>query len=173
MSTRNRARCRIDDERSSVENKRGTGIRAPAVLSLFLIFMLGTGVGLSAQEGQPEQPSAEIAGPEQTMMESCQAMAAKMKEMKARMAAMDEKLIALTEKMNAVSGEAKTKAIAAVVNETVEQHTSMRGMMMTMQPRMMQHMMGHRGGGMRSGMMRSMENCPMMKMMSESGEASD
>lgn len=64
-------------------------------------------------------------------------------EMKARMKSQDEKLAALVATMNSAEGTAKVDAIAAVVNELVEQRNAMRGHMSQMHKR--------RGGGKHKG----------------------
>jgi hypothetical protein len=50
-------------------------------------------------------------------------------QMMAEMAAGNAKLDGLVKEMNAVSGEAKVTAMAAVINELVQQHTAMHGRM--------------------------------------------
>ena len=60
-------------------------------------------------------------------------------QMMAEMKADDAKLDALGKEMNSSTGDVKTNAIAAVVNELVRQHKSMHGRMGQMQG----HVMGH------------------------------
>jgi hypothetical protein len=91
-----------------------------------------TQLGLSAQAAQPQQPSM------QDMMKMHEQMMAEMK-------AGDAKLDALVKEMNAATGDAKVNAVAAVVNELVQQHRAMHGRMGEMH----QHMMGMGRGMMR------------------------
>lgn len=74
----------------------------------------------------------------------------------------DARLADLTAKMNqAASGDQKTEAMAAVINELVAQHTRALARTQEMQSQMMTHMMAHlQHGGAAEAM-----QCPMMKMM--------
>ncbi|HEU4893341.1 MAG TPA: hypothetical protein VFT47_17420 [Vicinamibacterales bacterium] len=58
-------------------------------------------------------------------------------EMMAEMKAADAKLDTLVQGMNAANGEARVTAIAAVVNELVQQHKAMHSRMGEMHKRMM------------------------------------
>lgn len=101
------------------------------------------------------------------MVEKHQAMMAEHKAaMEAHMARMDE----LIAGMNAASGDAKTDAVAAVINEMWTHHQSMREQMGGM------GMMGGHGkmGGHHAGCpcpMHGDGGCPMMKEGTEQGES--
>ena len=94
------------------------------------------------------------------MAAKCKAMMADQEKMMTEMKGADQRLDDLVGKMNAASGSEKADAIAAVVNELVNQRRTMRDGMMKMQHGMMAHMMDHMQAGKDS-----MAMCPMMKQM--------
>jgi hypothetical protein len=131
-------------------------------------------VNQSAAQTQPSTPGQ----PGQSGMDEKQAaaMMAERQKMMENMRAMDRKLEDLVAKMNAARGDDKVNAIATVVSELATQRIRMHDDMMGMQARMMSHMMQHmqsmQGGagmmhGQQGGAAYSMENCPMMKEMSQ------
>jgi hypothetical protein len=91
----------------------------------------------STAQGAGSQPGPGM----QEMMKMHERMMAEMK-------AGDSRLEALLKDMNAATADAKVAAMAAVVNELVQQHRAMHGRMGTMHQQMMT-MMGGRGGMMR------------------------
>ena len=90
------------------------------------------------------------------MPAKCKAMMEKKQQMMQKCKAMDAKLDELVAAMNAAKGQQKIDAMAALLNELVQQRKSMHKMMMNMQ------------GGMMSGMMHegmskeSKKKCKMM-----------
>jgi hypothetical protein len=136
-------------------------------------------------KGAAPSPQSSTQKPPSMMVEESQAsaMMAQRQQMMASMRALDQKLDALVSKMNAARGTDKVDAIAAVVKEMVTQRTQMRDQMMTMDDRMMGHMIQHMTsmqGGMMSMMnggqksaVPSMDNCPMMKTLTQEGTAGD
>jgi hypothetical protein len=119
---------------------------------LLLVWMLMFAAGsigvVPAAFGQPPD--------RQQMQEKCQEMMEKHQQMQQEMAAMDARLEELVQQMNAATGEARIDAMAAVINELVEQRQDMHEMMMEMGPGMMGHMMMHMDPEM-------MQMCPMMQ----------
>ena len=110
-----------------------TRLSVAAVLVIVTLALGVTGFGFSVAEAtQPQQPNT------QAMMKMHEQMMAEMK-------AGDAKLDALVKDMNDAKGDAKLNAIAAVVNELVQQHKTMHGRM----GQMHQQMMGGRGKMMR------------------------
>ena len=99
--------------------------------------------------------------PTAAMQQKCEAMAAEHDGMMSRMKLMDETLNRLVVAMNAADATHKVDAMSAVVNELVTQRQTMRGMNSMMQGHAMSHMNEHT----KSGAMRSMDHCPMMKSM--------
>lgn len=102
--------------------------------------------------GQTEAPKPM----QQPMNPACQAMMQQMQTMQQQMKTMDDRLDKLVAGMNAASGPERVDAMAAVINELVNQRKQME----TMMPAMMQHMTEHMQAGMKGD---SMANCPMMK----------
>ena len=99
----------------------------------------GFSVASASQQGPAAQATAQPTRPGMhDMMKMHDQMMAEMK-------AADSKLDALVKDMNAATGDAKVKALAAVVNELVQQHKAMHGHM----GQMHQQMMGERGRMMR------------------------
>jgi len=109
---------------------------------LALVFAL-TGWGGSAFAVEQQSPAAQQ--PAQPQQPDMQAMMKLHEQMMAEMKAGDAKLDALAKDMNSATGEARVTAIAAVVNELVQQHKTMHGRM----GQMHQQMMGGRGRMMR------------------------
>ena len=100
---------------------------------------VGFGSVAFAQQGSAARETTPPPQPNmQTMMKMHEQMMAEMK-------AADATLDALVKDMNSATGEAKVIAMAAVVNELVQQHKAMHGRM----EQMHQQMMGGRGGMMR------------------------
>src|SRR3990172_9990105 len=91
------------------------------------------------------------------MMESCKAIMDKHKEMQTKMAHMDQKLNDLVKKMNETNGNDKVEAMAALLNELVNQRRGMHQMMFGHQGMMMERMSEHMQNGAAS-----MMQCPMM-----------
>ena len=88
--------------------------------------------------------TARAAAPQAPQPPAQSGMAEMMKmheKMMAEMKAADARLDALVKAMNTAAGDAKTNAIAAVVNELVAEHKRMHAHMGEMH----QHMMGGRG----------------------------
>jgi hypothetical protein len=121
-------------------------IDLPGMLLLLLV-----GIGLAAPALAQNRPMTP-----QQMQEKCQEMMARHQEMQQEMAAMDARLEELVVQMNAASGEARVDAMAAVINELIEQRRDMHEMMAEMGPGMMGHMMMHMDP-------ETMEMCPMMQ----------
>lgn len=119
---------------------------------LFFGLALTTAFALQSQEGGQKDGQ---------MAKHCHEMMQRHENMQAQMETMDRKLVGLVGQMNQARGDAKVNAMAAVINELVEQRKQMRSQMMDMGPGMMGHMMEHMQGmeGMK-GM-----SCPMMKGM--------
>ena len=116
---------------------------------------------LAAQTPQEHQhAAADKAAPHAGMAAKCQAMMAEHDKMMAETKAADLRLDALVARMNAATGQPKTDATAAALNEMVAERKSMHDGMMKMLPGMMAHMMEHMQEGKDS-----MPMCPMMKMM--------
>jgi hypothetical protein len=123
-------------------------------LLTFLLGNIGLASPVLAQD--PDRPGMS----RQHMQEKCEDMMAKHQEMQQEMAAMDARLEELVQQMNAVTGEARVDAMAAVINELFEQRRDMHEMMTEMGPGMMGHMMMH----MHPEMMENGEMiCPMMQ----------
>jgi hypothetical protein len=112
------------------------------VWMLIAVFSSATLIAAAAGQGQaaaPVQPAAQSGMAD--MMKMHQNMMAEMKAAEAR-------LDTLVKTMNAASGDAKTNAIAAVVNELVAQRRQMHAHMSEMHAHMSEmhmHMMGGRG----------------------------
>ena len=87
------------------------------------------------------QQSSAVQATTQPQQPNMQAMMKMHEQMMAEMKAADAKLDALVKDMNSATGEAKVIAMAAVVNELVQQHKAMHGRMGEMH----QQMMGGRG----------------------------
>lgn len=103
------------------------------------VMRFGFSVASASQQGSAGQATAKPLQPGmQDMMKMHERMMAEMK-------AADSKLDALLKDMNAATGDAKVKAMAAVVDELVQQHKAMHGRM----GQMHQQMMGERGRMMR------------------------
>ena len=121
--------------------------RVALVSAMSAVLALGVGItrfGVVSGQAAAQQNTAAQGAQAQSQPNMAEMM--KMHEqMMAEMKAGDAKLDALVEDMNAAAGEAKVNAIAAVVNELVQQHKSMHGRM----GQMHQQMMGGRGMMMR------------------------
>jgi hypothetical protein len=121
----------------------GTRLFVTAALAIVVATWGATRSGFdvteAAQGGQGAQETAQQQPRMQDMMKMHEQMMADMK-------AGDAKLDALVKDMNAATGEARVTAIAAVVNELVQQHKAMHGRMGQMHQQMM---MGGRGRMMR------------------------
>jgi len=118
----------------------------PSVAAVSVILGLAFGVtrfGLSVAEATLQNPPAQ--GATQPQQPNMQDMMKMYERMMAEMKAGDAKLEALVRDMNAATGDAKVTAMAAVVNELVQQHKAMHGRM----GQMHQQMMGGRGMMMR------------------------
>jgi hypothetical protein len=102
------------------------------------VMRFGFGVASTSAQGSAAQATAPPRPAMQDMMKMHEQMMAEMK-------AADSKLDALVRDMNAATGDAKVKAMAAVVDELVQQHKAMHGRM----GQMHQQMMGERGRMMR------------------------
>jgi hypothetical protein len=100
-------------------------------------------VVLALAFGVARNPAAQGAAPPQ--QPSMQDMTKMHAQMMAEMKAGDARLDALVKEMNAATGDAKVGAVAAVVNELVQQHKTMHGRM----GQMHEHMMGMGGMMMR------------------------
>lgn len=99
--------------------------------------------GASLAEARQESPAAQQAvQPQQPTMAD---MMKRHEQMMAEMKAADAKLDALVKDMNAATGDAKIAAVAAVINELVQQHRTMHSRMGQMD----EMMMGGRGRMMR------------------------
>lgn len=103
------------------------------------VMRFGFSVASASAQGSAAQATAQPPRPAmQDMMNMHEQMMAEMK-------AADSKLDALVKDMNAATGDAKMKAMAAVVSELVQQHKAMHGRM----GQMHQQMMSERGRMMR------------------------
>lgn len=132
-------------------------MRATIPILCVLTFIFGSlGLASPGFAQNPDQPTMS----RQQMQEKCQEMMVKHQEMREEMAAMDARLEELVQQMNAATGEARVDAMAAVINELIEQRREMHDMMAEMGPGMMGHMMMH----MDPEMMEDGEMiCPMMR----------
>lgn len=153
------------------------------VPGIFAATTLALSVGASAQTSPSPAPhkspqaapmmghhkDAAGAKPDAEMKAECQAMMAKRQEMQDKVQAMDATLDNLVAEMNAAQGDAREKAMVAVVNELVAQRKVLRSMTMDMQPMMMAHMMHHSEMHPAKGAM----ECPMMKMGKAPGAKTD
>jgi len=134
-------------------------------------------LSVAAQTPTPTAKSSKqsMAGSHQEagMMAECKAMMAKKEEMQEKLQAMDVKLEKLVAEMNAAGTEQKVdamvKPMAVVINELIAQRKAMRSMMMEMEPAMMTLTMHHMHPEGTKGAMKSMSDCPMMKMGGEQG----
>jgi hypothetical protein len=120
-----------------------TRLFGAVALASVVVALSATGPGFDAAEAAQSQPPQGTAQPQQPGMQNMMKMH---EQMMADMKAWDAKLDALVKDMNAANGEAKVTAIAAVVNELVQQHKTMHGHMGQMHQQMM---MGGRGRMMR------------------------
>ena len=102
------------------------------VVLLSSLSLPGTNVAAQGAAPQPAQPGAQSGMAEMGKMHE---------KMMAEMKAAEGRLDALVKTMNAAAGDAKTNAIAAVVNELVAQHKQMHAHMGAMH----EQMMGGRG----------------------------
>jgi len=98
-------------------------------------------------------------------MPDCAAMMRMHQQMEADRKADDTRLNDLTTKMNEATGDQKTEAMAAVINELVAQRARSREAAEKMQSQMMAHMMLH----MQHGAAASAMQCPMMQAMAGHG----
>lgn len=133
------------------------------VFLVLLFTCLFAATGFTAEKGYDATKKADKSA---AMMEKCQEMGKKHEAMQQKMAERDARLQERVEAMNAATGEEKVDAIAAVINELIEQRQAMHDMMMKMGPDMMRHMMEHMHPDMTDEMM---EKCPMMRMMKNKG----
>lgn len=118
-----------------------------------------------AQEGKHSEhhPAGAEAKAQTPAKEKCQMMADHAAKMKRQMKTMQTKLDGLLEEMNAATGESKTEAMAAVVNEMAAQQSKMRDMRQKMMSRMMSHMSEHMMVGATEEGRAGMMQCPMMQ----------
>lgn len=93
-----------------------------------LALVLATGAAAVVLAQAPAAPAHHDAAAEPAKTQAG-GMMADQKAMMAAMAAGDQKLTELVARMNAVKGDDKVAAIAAVVTELVAQHTRMHGQM--------------------------------------------
>ena len=134
--------------------------------ALTLAVLLGTPLAFSQtssgaqdkpmQHGMMHGQQTEAKGMQGDMPAKCKAMMEKKQQMMQKCKAMDAKLDQLTAAMNTATGQQKIDAMAALLNELVQQRKSMHKMMMNMQGGMMSGMMGE---GMS---MESKKKCKMM-----------
>jgi hypothetical protein len=116
----------------------GTPVKVIAVLLVALMTAPGvTRFGLAAARATAQTPAPPAQSNMQDMMKMHEQMMAEMK-------AGDAKLDALVKAMNSATGDTKTDAIAAAVDELVRQHKSMHGRMGQMHEHMMGRGMMHR-----------------------------
>jgi hypothetical protein len=121
----------------------GTRLFVAAALAVVALTWGATRSGFDVADAAQGPAAQGAAQPQQSTMQDMMKMH---EQMMAEMKAGDAKLDALVKDMNAATGEAKITAIAAVVNELVQQHTAMHGRMGQMHQQMM---MGGRGRMMR------------------------
>jgi hypothetical protein len=120
----------------------GTRLFVAATLAIVAMAWGATRPGFEVAEAAQGQAAQ---GPTQPQQPAKQDMMKMHEQMMAEMKAGDAKLDALVKDMNAATGQVKVTAIAAVVNELVQQHKAMHGHM----GQMHQQMMGGRGRMMR------------------------
>jgi len=142
---------------------------------VILIAALTAGISLAAaQTPQADTQQGGAMGMMKVDEGQARALMAERQQMMNTMHATDQKLKDLVAQMDAATGMKRTDAIAAVVKKLVAERANLSGRMMMMQDGMMQHMMQHMmsmQGGMMSMMnrggqstaMQSLENCPVMK----------
>ena len=136
-----------------------------------LTFLLGTGIGLAQTAGESQaqpmhhgmmqQQTVQSQEAEGGMPDKCKAMMEKKQQMMQKCKMMDARLDELVAAMNTATGQQKIDAMAALLNELVQQRKSMHEMMMNMQGGMMH---GKMQGGMMQGEM-SQGKKPKCKMM--------
>ena len=114
-----------------------TRLRITALVVLALALgMMPADISIAASpQGSTAQGAGSQPGP------NMQAMMKMHEQMMAEMKAGEARLDALVKDMNSAAGDARVTAVAAVVNELVQQHKAMHGHM----GQMHQHMMGGRG----------------------------
>jgi len=108
-----------------------------------------------AAKGQPATPA------------DCASMGKMHEEMLAQQQEADARLAGLVSAMNGASGAMESEAMAAVINELVEQRTDAHARMAEMQPMMMHHMLQHVSDAapadMQAKLQTHMDECPMMQ----------
>ncbi len=116
------------------------------------------------QRGPQEDPPWRPHGPWMTRgnEDQCRLMGRRISEWRQRVAEMDAKLNGLVQNMNTTTGEAKTDAMAAVINELIIQRRATLRAHMAMEGSMMRHMGEHAMRGMSDEGRRGMNCCPMM-----------
>ncbi len=141
-----------------------------AVGALSLAVLLGSPLAFSQSTEKPQsQPMMHNMMKQEThskqkqgeMHTRCKAMMQKRQQMMSKCKAMDAKLDKLAAAMNTATGQKKIEAMAALLNELVQQRKVMHEMMMKMHGR---HM--HRGmmSGMMGGMSKHGGQAPKMMM---------
>jgi hypothetical protein len=109
------------------------------VASIVALVVLAMSAGITSLNTTTARAAQQTPG--QQSQSNMQDMMRMHEQMMAEMKAGEVKLDALVKEMNSATGEAKTSAMAAVVNELVRQHKSMHGRM----GQMHEQMMGGRG----------------------------
>jgi len=153
--------------------------------ALSLALLLGTPLALAGTTGQMQHQTMEQkAGQTEKgeMPAKCKAMMQKkqqmMQERQQRMMqkckAMDTRLEELAATMNTATGQQKIDAMAALLNELVQQRKSMHTMMMQMREDMMSGMMGKEGGSSSThGMMMMKKEMMQQKDTAAANEAGE
>ena len=146
------------------------------ILSVLALAAALTASGALAQQSPTKagkQPGSGHSGMMSgNMADRCQQMAAMHTQMMADVKAMDSSLDQKVAAMNAATGNAKTNAMAAVINEMATQRTQMMAKMSGMQDQMMAHMGEHMAQSGSAAMKQSIAQCPMMKGMKDTDEKS-
>jgi len=124
----------------------------------------------SMMQGKEDRSGMSMDMDKGAMHERCEEMKTHMQQMQERMQNMEEELQNQLEAMNEAEGDARIDAIA----ETVRMLANQRQQMLQLRQKMMGKMMGHMGQhvtmkGSDAEKGERMMNCPMMKMMMDSG----
>jgi len=147
MSNPNRVKANTrPNERKQTMNTRNHRYITGA---LSLALLLGTPLALARTTGQMQHPTMEEkAGQTEKgeMPAKCKAMMQEKQQMMQKCKAMDTRLDQLVSAMNTATGQQKIDAMAALLNELVQQRKSMHTTMMKMREEMMSGMMGKAGG---------------------------
>lgn len=142
-------------------------LHRPFLVTAVLVGTAVLSLGWAAQPGhEAHQADKPAAKGQPAMPEGCASMIKMRDEMMEKQKEANARLDRLLATMNDMSGTAKVEAMAAVINELVEQRADAHKNMMSMDPAMKRHMMKHMmdaaPADMREKMKKGMDECPMM-----------